>query len=109
MSADVKEAAYKGLIRPILEYDSCVCDLQGMVLQEEIDKVQNRAARLCWGLTARPLLRFILCRLPEKGREEIEERVEEMKERVREERKMNDREETEEIKTLPLHPYLLQA
>ena len=31
-------------------------------------------------------LRVILCRLPEKGRKEIEERVEEMKERDREER-----------------------
>ena len=41
---------------------------------------------LCWGLTTRQLLRVILCRLPEKGRKEIEERVEEMKERDREER-----------------------
>ena len=31
-------------------------------------------------------LEVILCRLPEKGRKEIEERVEEMKERDREER-----------------------
>ena len=41
---------------------------------------------LCWGLTTRQPLRVILCRLPEKGRKEIEERVEEMKERDREER-----------------------
>ena len=41
---------------------------------------------LCWGLTTRQSLRVILCRLPEKGRKEIEERVEEMKERDREER-----------------------
>ena len=41
---------------------------------------------LCWGLTTRQPLRAILCRLPEKGRKEIEERVEEMKERDREER-----------------------
>ena len=40
----------------------------------------------CWGLTTRQPLRVILCRLPEKGRKEIEERVEEMKERDREER-----------------------
>ena len=39
---------------------------------------------LCWGLTTRQPLRVILCRLPEKGRKEIEERVEEMKERDRE-------------------------
>ena len=44
--------------------------------------------------------------LPEKGRREI---VEEMKERDRGERKMNDSEETEEIKTFPLYPYLLQG
>ena len=48
----------------------------------------NKAKRiwLCWGLTTRQPLRVILCRLPEKGRKEIEERVEEMKERDREER-----------------------
>ena len=40
---------------------------------------------LCWGLTTRQPLRVILCRLPEKGRKEIEEIVEEMKERDREE------------------------
>ena len=37
---------------------------------------------LCWGLTTRQPLWVILCRLPEKGREEI---VEEMKETIREE------------------------
>ena len=41
---------------------------------------------LCWGLTTCQPLRVILCRLPEKGRKKIEERVEEMKERDREER-----------------------
>ena len=39
-----------------------------------------------WGLTTRQPLKVILCRLPEKGRKEIEERVKEMKERDREER-----------------------
>ena len=43
---DVKEAAYKGLVRPVLEYSSCGLNTQGVVLQEEIEKVQNRAARL---------------------------------------------------------------
>ena len=42
---DVKEAAYRGLVRPILEYGSCVWDPQVVVLQE-IEKVQNRAARI---------------------------------------------------------------
>ena len=41
---------------------------------------------LCWGLTTRQPLWVILCRLPEKGRKEIEEIAEEMKERDREER-----------------------
>ena len=53
--------------------------------------------------------KIILYRLPEKGRWEI---VDEMKERGREERKINEREETEEMKKfppLPLYPYLLQG
>ena len=39
----------------------------------------------CWGLTTRQPLWIILC-LPEKGRKDTEEIVDEMKERVREER-----------------------
>ena len=34
---DVKEAANRGLFRP-MEYGSCVKDLQGVVLQQEIEK-----------------------------------------------------------------------
>ena len=41
---------------------------------------------VCWGLTTRHPLFVILCRLTEKGRKEIDEIVEEMKERDREER-----------------------
>ena len=41
---------------------------------------------LCLGLTTRQPLWDILYRLPEKGRKEIDEIVEEMKERDREER-----------------------
>ena len=41
--------------------------------------------------------------------EEKEEIVEEMKERYRRERKINESEETEEIKTFLLYPYLLQG
>ena len=33
------------LVSPVLEYGSCVWDPQGVVLQQEIKKVQNRAAR----------------------------------------------------------------
>ena len=55
-----------------------------LVLLEEFHK--ESTDWLCWGLTTRQPLRVILCRLPEKGRKEVEERVEEMKERDREER-----------------------
>ena len=41
---------------------------------------------MCWGLTTRQPLWVILCRLPDKERKEIEEIVEEIKERDREER-----------------------
>ena len=44
---DVKEAAYKGLVRPALEYGSSIWDPQNVVFQEEIiiKKVQNRVVR----------------------------------------------------------------
>ena len=42
---NVKEAAYKGMVRPILEYGSSVCDPHTGKLQEELEKVQNRATR----------------------------------------------------------------
>ena len=64
---------------------------------------------LCWGLTTRQPLWVILCRLPEKGRKVIEEIVEEIKERDREERNRNESEETIEIKIFPIYPYLLQG
>ena len=41
---------------------------------------------LCWGLAKSQPLWVILCRLPEKGRKDIEEIEEEMKERNRKER-----------------------
>ena len=42
---DVKEATYKTLVRPILEYGSSVWDPYTQGLQDELEKVQNRAAR----------------------------------------------------------------
>ena len=46
---DVKESAYKGLVRPILEYDSSVWDPQSILLHDELEKVQKRAARFSTG------------------------------------------------------------
>ena len=45
---DVKEAAYKaykGMMRPILDNGSSIWDPNTDKLQEELEKVQNRAAR----------------------------------------------------------------
>ena len=46
---DVKESAYKGLVRPVLEYGSSVWDPSSIFLQEELEKVQKRAARFVTG------------------------------------------------------------
>ena len=46
---DVTEAAYKGLVRPVLEYGSSVWDPSSILLQEELEKVQKRAARFVTG------------------------------------------------------------
>ena len=45
----MKEAAYIGLVRPVLEYGSSVWDHHTHGLQEELEKVQNRAARFVTG------------------------------------------------------------
>ena len=46
---DVKESAYKGLVCPILENGSSVWDPQSIPLQDELEKVQKRAARFITG------------------------------------------------------------
>ena len=46
---DVKESAYKGLVRPIPEYGTSVWDPQNILLQDELEKVQKRAARIVTG------------------------------------------------------------
>ena len=45
----MKEAAYKGLVRPVLEYSSSVWDPSGVGFQDELEKVQNRAAMFVTG------------------------------------------------------------
>ena len=54
---EVKEAAYKGLVRPVLEYSGSVWDPSGVGLQNELEKVQNQAGSFwpifgvgCFGL-----------------------------------------------------------
>ena len=42
---DVREATYKGLVRPILEYGSSVWDPHYEGLIDDLEKVQKRAAR----------------------------------------------------------------
>ena len=39
----------RGLVRPILEYVSPDWDPHGIVVQEEVEKVQNRAVRFVTG------------------------------------------------------------
>ena len=46
---EVKEAAYKGLVCPVLDYGSSVWDPIGVVLQEELESVQKHAARFATG------------------------------------------------------------
>ena len=49
VNSDVKESAYKGLMRPVLEYGSSVWDPSSIRLQEELEKVQKRRARFVTG------------------------------------------------------------
>ena len=44
------EAAYKGLVRPVLEYGRSVWDLHTHGFHQELAKVQNRAARFVIGI-----------------------------------------------------------
>ena len=46
---DVKELAYKELVRPVLEYGGSVWDPQSILLQDELMKMQKRAARFVAG------------------------------------------------------------
>ena len=46
---EVKEAAYKRLVRPVLDYGSSVWEPPGVFLQEELESLQKRAARFVTG------------------------------------------------------------
>ena len=46
---DVKEAAYKGIVRPVLEYGTSVWDPHTKEFQDELKKVQKRATRSLYG------------------------------------------------------------
>ena len=48
-SQEEKEAAYKGLVGPDLEYSGSVWDPSAVGFQDELEKVQNRAARFVTG------------------------------------------------------------
>ena len=48
---EVKEAAYKGLMRPVLDYGSSLWDPPGVVLQEELENVQSALPDLCQVIT----------------------------------------------------------
>ena len=91
----------KTLIR-VLPVKNCMTTT---TIQRRHDQTRNRR----WGLTTCQPLWVFLCRLPEKGRREIEEIVEEMKVRDSGERKMSESEEKEEIISFTLYPYLLQG
>ena len=46
---EVKEAAYKRLVHPVLDYGNSVWDPPGVVLQEELESVQKCTARFVTG------------------------------------------------------------
>ena len=46
---EIIEATYKRPVRPVLEYNSSVWDPSGVGLQNELEKVQNRAAMFVTG------------------------------------------------------------
>ena len=47
---EVKEAAYKGFVRPVLDYGGSSWDPPGVVLQEELEIVEKRATRFMTGI-----------------------------------------------------------
>ena len=46
---EVKKAAYKGLVRQVLQYSDSGWDPSGVGIQNELEKFQNRTARFVTG------------------------------------------------------------
>ena len=55
---EVKEAAYNGLVRPVLDYGSSVWDSPGVVLQEELESVQKHAVRFVTGTSVFTIMKL---------------------------------------------------
>ena len=64
---------------------------------------------VCWGLTTHQPLWVILSSPREREKRDRRHSQGDEKEGLGRKRKMNESEETEEIKTFPLYPYLLQG
>ena len=82
---DIKEAAYKGLVCLVVQYGSCVCDPQGVVLQEETEKGSITGLIVLGFNDTSTLVGHFVSSPREREKTVLEEKVEEMKERNRQE------------------------
>ena len=49
-STEIKSTVYKQIVRPVLEYASCSTDSLVKTLEDEIEAVQRRAARVIYNI-----------------------------------------------------------